>query len=220
MKESAKRLVSAVAAVVSAMSMAVSVYAADYGSEPSYSDTPSESVSVSTPMLSNAVSSAAASEAIRDAVENAVSDAVSNADAESGTSDSGAAVAAVEVKSTKKLKIAPSVMKELAASGDTVLKIESSKATIEIDASTIEKVKNVDLSMDIVNSKTKTVINIKSKKDFGCKIKITVTTCKLSLEKLAKAHVYCNGKDLGSVKIDADGNPVITVTKGGEYIIK
>lgn len=218
MKKSAKRLISSVAAAVSAMSMAVSVYAADYGSEPSYPSTPSQDVSVSTPTLSNAVNSATAATASDTAIKDAVSNAVSNADGE--TSDSGAAVAVVEVNSTRKLKITPSVMKELAASGDTVLKIDSPKATIEIDASTIEKVKNVDLSMDIVNSKTKTVIDMKSKKDFGCEVKITVTTCKLSPEKLAKAHVYCDGEDLGPVELDDEGNPVITVKKGGEYTIK
>ncbi len=39
-------------------------------------------------------------------------------------------------------------------------------------------------------------------------------------EMLANAHVYCNGEDMGPVELDEDGNPVITVTKGGEYVIK
>lgn len=62
--------------------------------------------------------------------------------------------------------------------------------------------------------------DMRSKKDFGCEVKITVTTCKMSAEKLATAHVYCDGEDMGPVELDENGNPVITVTKGGEYIIK
>lgn len=192
MRKSAKRLVSAVIAAVSAMTMVLSVSAADYGSNPTYAGTPSESVSVPTSEL-------------KDAVKSAVS---------------GSSEATVEVASTRKLQIATSVIKELAKSDGAVLEIVSPKATITIDSSTITKVKNVDLSMEITNSKNRTTIDMRSKRDFGCEVKITVTTCKMSAEKLATAHVYCDGEDMGPVEIDEDGNPVITVTKGGEYVIK
>lgn len=191
MRKSAKRLVSAVIAAVSAMTMVLSVSAADYGSNPIYAGTPSESVSVP------------ASE-LRDAVKNAAS---------------GSSEATVEVTSTRRLQVPTSVVKELANSGG-VLEIVSPKATITIDSSTITKVRNVDLSMEITSSKNRTTIDMRSKKDFGCEVKITVTACKMSAEKLAAAHVYCDGEDMGPVEIDEDGNPVITVTKGGEYVIK
>lgn len=42
----------------------------------------------------------------------------------------------------------------------------------------------------------------------------------MSAKKLAKAHVYCDGEDLGPVELDENGVPVITVTKGGVYEIK
>lgn len=192
MRKSAKRLVSAVVAVVSAMTMALSVSAADYFANPSYAGTPSQSVSVPTSEL-------------KDAAKSAVS---------------GSSNASVDVNSTRKLQISTSVIKELAKSKDAVLEIVSPKATITIDSSTITKVRNVDLSMEITNSKSRTTIDMRSKKDFGCEVKITVTTCKMSAEKLANAHVYCNGEDMGPVELDEDGNPVITVTKGGEYVIK
>lgn len=192
MRKSAKRLASAVIAVVSAMTMALSVSAADYYSDPSYAGTPSQSVSVPTSEL-------------KDAAKNAVS----------SSSD-----ASVEVTSTRKLQVSTSVIKELAKSKDAVLEIVSPKATITIDSSTIKKVRNVDLSMNITNSKNRTTIDMRSKKDFGCEVKITVTSCKMSADKLANAHVYCNGEDMGPVELDEDGNPVITVTKGGEYVIK
>lgn len=192
MRKSAKRLVSAVIAAVSAMTMVLSVSAADYASNPTYAGTPSQSVSVPTSELKNAAKSAV----------------------------SGSSEASVEVTSTRKLQIATSVIKELAKSKDAVLEIVSPKATITIDSSTITKVRNVDLSMEITNSKNRTTIDMRSRRDFGCEVKITVTTCKMSAEKLATAHVYCNGEDMGPVEIDEDGNPVITVTKGGEYVIK
>lgn len=192
MRKSAKRLVSAVIAAVSAMTMVLSVSAADYGSNPTYTGTPSQSVSVSTSEL-------------KDAVKSAVS---------------GSSEAAVEVASTRKLQVSSSVIKELAKSKDAVLEIVSPKATISIDSSTITKVKYIDLSMNVTNSKNKTTIDMSSKKAFGCEVKITVTACKMSAAKLKTAHVYCNGEDMGPVELDEDGNPVITVTKGGEYVIK
>lgn len=200
MRKSAKRLISAVIAAASAMTMVLSVSAADYASNPTYSGTPSQSVSAPTAEIK---------EAVKDAVANAVSNA-----------DGDASVASVEVASTRRLQITTSVIKELAKSDNAVLEIASPKATISIDSSTIKKVRNVDLSMEITNSKNRTTIDMRSKKDFGCEVKITVTSCKMSPEKLAKAHVFCDGEDLGPVELDEDGNPVITVTKGGEYIIK
>lgn len=200
MRKSAKRLVSAVIAAASAMTMVLSVSAADYATNPTYAGTPSQSVSVPTSEL-------------KTAVKDAVADAVANADGD-------ASVASVEVSSTRRLQVATSVIRELAQSDNAVLEIVSPKATISIDSSTITKVRNVDLSMEVTNSKNRTTIDMRSKKDFGCEVKITVTTCKMSAEKLATAHVYCDGEDMGPVELDENGNPVITVTKGGEYIIK
>ena len=198
MRKSAKRLVSAVIAAASAMTMVLSVSAADYATNPTYAGTPSQSVSVPTSEL-------------KTAVKDAVADAVANADGD-------ASVASVEVSSTRRLQVATSVIRELAQSDNAVLEIVSPKATISIDSSTITKVRNV--SMEVTNSKNRTTIDMRSKKDFGCEVKITVTTCKMSAEKLATAHVYCDGEDMGPVELDENGNPVITVTKGGEYIIK
>lgn len=192
MKKNFKKLVSSVIAAVSAAAMALSVSAADYGADPSYSGTSSNGVSIP------------ASE-LKDAVKNAASDS---------------SEASVEVASTQSLQIAASVIKELAKNEDEVLKIVSPKAVITISSSAVTKVRSVDLSMEITNLENKTTIKMKSKKDFGCEVKITVTTCKISAEKLAEAHIYCGGEDLGLVDIDEDGNPAVTVTKGGEYVIK
>ena len=128
-------------------------------------------------------------------------------------------VATVEVKSERSIYVGASVMKKLAKSGKSLV-IKSDDATITIDGSSITNVKKINLSMKIVNTANKTTIRMKSKSDLGCEAKIVVTTCKMSAEKLAKAHVYCDGEDLGPVELNEDGYPVITVTKGGTYTIK
>ncbi len=126
----------------------------------------------------------------------------------------------VSVNPAARLVIKPTTLKALAAKEDATLKLVSNKATIEIDSDSISKVGKIDLSMKISNTASRTRIKMKSDKEFGVEVKITITTCELSAEKLAKAHVYCDGEDLGPVELDESGNPVITVTKGGVYEIK
>ncbi len=195
MRNTAKKLAGAVIAVTMAASMSVTAYAADYAFVPVFSSSSSESTSASTEELASAVEAA-----------------VSSSEEESKAS--------VEVSSTKNLTVKPSVIKELAKSEDAVLEIVAPKATISIDSSTIKKARNIDLTVKIVNSKSRTKIDFRSKKDFGCEVKITLTECKMSAAKLKNAHWYLNGEDMGPVELDEDGNPVITLTKGGEIEIK
>ncbi len=42
----------------------------------------------------------------------------------------------------------------------------------------------------------------------------------MSAKKLASAHWYLDGEDMGPVDLDEDGNPVVTLTKGGKVEIK
>ncbi len=195
MKNGMKKMLSAVLAVATTATLAVTAFAADYATAPVFPSTPVESVSVKT-------------ESINDAIDKAES-----ADAEE------AKVATVEVKSVNQLKVSPSVIKNL-KNAEAVLEIVSPKATISIDPETITKVRKLDLSMKIYGSEKRSVVKFRGKKEFGCEVQIEVTSCKLSSEKLAKAHVYCDGQDLGAVEINDAGNPVITVTKAGTYIIK
>lgn len=190
MKKCMKKITGAVAATAAIAVLAVTAFATDYVQAPTFSNTPSQLVSVTTSELN-------------DAIENA-----------------GEKTACVEVKSTNSLSLSSSVLKTLNKNEDSVLKIISPKAEISIDALTIKKVRKVDLSMRVYSSEKITVLKMKSKKDFGCTIEIAVTSCKLSAEQLAKAHVYCDNEDLGPVEVNESGVPVITVTKGGTYTIK
>ena len=192
-----KKLVGAYVAVIATAALAVTAFAADYAVIPVFSGDTSATVSVTTEAVSSAIDSAVA-------VDTA-------ADAKAAT---------VEVNSVAQLTLNPSVLKKLDKTEDTVLKIVSPKVTISIDSSKITKARKVDLSMKMSNSTKKTVIKMRSRKDFGCEVKLTVTSCKLSAAALKTAHVYCNGEDLGPVELDENGLPVITVTKGGTYEIK
>lgn len=198
MRNNAKKLAGAVIALAMTASMSVTAYAADYGNVPVYNG----SVSESTPATSDEMTSA---------INNAVAAEVDGEDK---------AVASVTVTSTKDLAVKPSVLKELAKKDGGVLEFVAPKATISIDASTITKARNIDLSMKVTNSKTRTVVDLRSKKAFGCEVKITLTECKMSAKKLASAHWYLDGEDMGPVELDEDGNPVVTLTKGGKVEIK
>ena len=191
-----KKLVGAYVAVIATAALAVTAFAADYAVVPVFGGDTSNTVSVTTEAVSSAIDSAVA---------------VDTADAKAAT---------VEVNSVAQLTLNPSVLKKLDKTEDTVLKIVSPKVTISIDSSKVTKARKVDLSMKMSNSSKKTVIKMRSRKDFGCEVQITVTSCKLSAAALKTAHVYCDGEDLGPVELDENGKPVITVTKGGTYEIK
>lgn len=193
-----KKLVGAYVAVIATAALAVTAFAADYAFVPVFSGDTSTTVSVTTETVASAIDSAVA-------VDTAAGDSKA---------------ATVEVNSVAQLTLNPSVLRKLDKTEDTVLKIVSPKVTISIDSSKITKARKVDLSMKMSNSAKKTVIKMRSRKDFGCEVKITVTSCKLSAAALKAAHVYCDGEDLGPVVLDENGLPVITVTKGGTYEIK
>lgn len=198
MRNNAKKLAGAVIALAMAASLSVTAYAAEYANVPVYNGSSTES-------------KPATSEEITDAISNAVAAEVDGEDK---------AVASVTVTSTKDLTVKPAALKELAKKDGGVLEFVAPKATISIDASTITKARNLDLSMKVTNSKARTVINLRSKKNFGCEVKITLTECKMSAKKLASAHWYLDGEDMGPVELDEDGNPVVTLTKGGKVEIK
>lgn len=198
MRNTAKKLASAVIALAMTAAMSVTAYAADYAYVPVFNPGASESTAATSDEMSSAISSAV----------------------ETTTDGEDKAVASITVSSTKDLAVKPSVMKDLAKKDNGVLEIVAPKATISIDASTITKARNVDLSMKVTNSTARTIINLRSKKNFGCEVKITLTECKLSAKKLASAHWYLDGEDMGPVELDEDGNPVVTLTKGGKVEVK
>lgn len=236
-----KKIASAIVAVAAIAAMSVSVYAADYGSNPSYSDSSSSKPSAPAGEVNNAIDNAVEEAPVSDVVDNAIDNALNDVDlgdsdssSESTSGDSEAAkapvVATVEVKNTNKLVLNASTVKKLAKTDNGVLEIVAPKATISIDSASISNVKKVDLSMSVKSASNSTRIVMKSSAEFGCEVKITVTSCKMKPSTLKKAHVYVTkvdpetGKkveeDLGLVEIDENGNPVITATQGGEYTIR
>ncbi len=144
---------------------------------------------------------------------------VSTSELKEAVSNASDAAVSVKANSVKTLSISASVLKAL-DKAEAVLEIVSPKAIITIDSETITKTRKIDLSMKVYSSAKRAVVKMRSNKDFGCEVKITLTNCKMSEEKLADAHVYCDGADLGAVELNENGAPVITVTKGGTYEIK
>lgn len=211
MTKSTKKIVALTSAIMIAASMSVVSMAADYAANPSFNgDGGASSASAAT--IAEAVDEAADSN-----VETAVNSTVDEAVA--APEGSEAPVAEVAVTSTAKLTISAETIAKLADVEDAQLVIKSPKMTITIDANSIKSAKKVNLSSTVKSSTKQSVLTFASKKDFGCKVKVKITSCRLSKAKLMKAHVYCDGEDLGPVQIEA-GKPVITVTKGGNYVIK
>lgn len=190
MNKGMKRILSAALAAMTAATLAVTAFAADYAEPPAFTSTPSQTVSVTTSEL-------------KEAVKN--------------TANEGTVT--VQANSVKTLSVGASVLKAL-DKADAVLEVVTPKAVVTIDAATITKTRKLDLSMKVYSSTKRAVVKMRTKKDLGCEVKIALVDCKMSAERLAKAHVYCDGEDLGPVELNEDGVPVITVTKGGTYEVK
>lgn len=192
-----KKVISVVLTVLTTVALASTVYAANYSS-------------VFPSLTTSAPETSVSSATVADAIKALVADGKISGDA------------TIEVKSIASLPISSSVIKALQASKDGVLTIVSPKVTFAIDAKSIAKVRKVDLSGKIYNTANRSVVDLRAKKDFGCTVKITITSCQMSKAQLASAHLYRNGDDLGDdkIEIDENGNPVISVTKAGKYEIK
>ncbi len=195
MKKYTKRITCIALAVAAAATLTLAAFAAEYASAPSFSDTPSQSTNVTTSDLN---------EAINDASEN----------------EDGVPVAKIEASSTDNLTLSATVMKTLADKGEVILQIDTDEVTIEIDASTIENTKKINLSMNVQNTSNRTVVSFKSSAEFGCEVKVIIKDCKMSATKLENASVYFNGYDMGSVEFTEDGLPFFIATEGGRYEIK
>ncbi len=195
MKKYTKKITCIALAVAAAATLTLAAFAAEYASAPNFSDAPSQSTDVTTGDVNNA---------IKEATEN----------------EDGVAVATIEAASTNNITLSANVMKALADKENVILQIVTDEVTIEIDASTIENTKKINLSMDVKNTASKSVINFRSDAEFGCEVKVVLKNCKMSAKALENASVYCDGEELGAVEIDENGLPFFIATKGGKYEIK
>ena len=212
MRKNAKKAITAAVALAMTAALAATIYAADYGDP--------ETSTVPAPAPSTTVEADTSTESVNDAINNIVISDDADADSDDEADAGEAKVVEVPVQSVENVSIKASNLQKLAETGNAVLKVSSPKADITIDSSTIKKARKIDLSMKVYGSAKRSVVDMKSKKDFGCEVKIVVKTCKMSAEALADAHVFLDGVDLGPVELNEDGLPVITATKGGKYEIK
>lgn len=190
-----KKSISFICMAALVLSMVLSVSAADYGEAPLY-ELPQSGVGI------------------------AIAESATGATAGTVSTISKTAVAAgdvVKVPATMTLKA--SAIKTLARIKDGVLKLDTNKLGIEIKASDVKKAKSFPLTFSVRNTATSIVLSSKYTDEFGLKMSVTIKDTKMPAEVLKKAHVYCDGVDLGPVTVDANGDAVITMEKGGQYII-
>ena len=119
---------------------------------------------------------------------------VSNSELKEAVNSASEGAVSVTANSVKTLSVSATVMKAL-DKADAVLEIVAPKATVTIDASTIKNTRKLDLSMKVYSSAKRAVVKMRSKKDFGCEVKIALTNCKgSSLAELLLGDTYRVGK--------------------------
>lgn len=108
---------------------------------------------------------------------------------------------------------------ELGIYDNTLIKIKSYYVTLYLNSSVFNKCDSIDLSLSVNNNTGKSVVNFKNEADFGCEIKVVVTSNTIGPEDLKGAHLYRNSSDIGVVSVNSDGYPEFTVSQGGKYTI-
>lgn len=108
---------------------------------------------------------------------------------------------------------------ELGIYDNTLIKIKSYYVTLYLNSSVFNKCDSIDLSLSVNNNTGKSVVSFKNEADFGCEIKVVVTSNTIDPEDLKGAHLYRNSSDIGVVSVNSDGYPEFTVSRGGKYTI-
>lgn len=102
---------------------------------------------------------------------------------------------------------------------NTLIKIKSYYVTLYLNSSVFQKCDKVDLSLSVNNNTGRSVVNFNNESDFGCEIKVVVTSNSIGSNDLAGAHLYRSSSDLGVVSVNSDGYPEFTISRGGKYTI-
>lgn len=102
---------------------------------------------------------------------------------------------------------------------NTLIKIKSYYVTLYLNSSVFKKCDEIDLSLSVNNNTGRSVVNFKNESDFGCEVKVVITSNSIISNKLAGAHLYRNSTDLGTVAVNSDGYPEFTITRGGKYTV-
>lgn len=208
-----KKIISVACALAVTLAVSASVLASDYGAPPSYSLPAGVEYKESAP--SKVVNPAGEVVEIPTISATVVSKSVITEAISSG--------AAVKMPSSSAV-LKTSALTTLAKNAGATLTVVTSNYAVSINGKDISTPSEVNLSMSVKNSNNSIAISTKAKGDLGLKMSVTITDTKMSAAVLKKAKVYLITADgtieeLGPVAVDAEGNAVITMEKGGKYVI-
>ena len=128
----------------------------------------------------------------------------------------------ITLSSAKRLSLDSSVMEAFAKCKSAVMILNSPVMSVTINSSSVTKAGKLNLSTDIHGNEKRMSIDIGTSGKLSCTAVFTILDCDISSDDLKNMNLYYNNKKLEdvSVGIDADGNPVITVSSGGSYVIR
>ena len=125
----------------------------------------------------------------------------------------------VSASSLKRFTVDESVMEAFAECKNAVLVVNTSSVKITINSSSVTKTSKLDLSANTFGKTTRTTLDMGASGSLNCTANVTLLNCDISSGDLESMNLYYNNKKKGKVSVDSDGNPVITVTSGGQYVI-
>ena len=126
----------------------------------------------------------------------------------------------VKAASIKRFVIDESVITAFSKCKNANLYIVSSDAVIAINSSSVTSAAKLDLSSDVYSSSSRATFSMSHSGNFCCTMTVTLTGCNVSHSDLEDMNLYFNEKKSGTFKLTSNSEPIITVSKGGTYVIK
>lgn len=126
----------------------------------------------------------------------------------------------INAVSVKNFVIDESVASAFAECKNAVMVINSSSMTMVISSSSVTKSGKLDLSANAYGNDSRLTLDMGASGSLNCTATVTVFDCDIRSKDLKDMKLYYNNKKSGSFKVDIDGNPIITVSSGGQYTIR
>lgn len=130
------------------------------------------------------------------------------------------ATVTIVANSIKKFVIDESVIKSFAECNKAVLVVNSPSMTMSINSSSVTKSAKVDLSANTYGNESRVTLEMGASGSLNCTVNVTLTDCNISSSDLAGLSLYKGNKKSGTFSVNYDGKPVISVSNGGQYVIR
>lgn len=128
-------------------------------------------------------------------------------------------VVTINASSIKKFVIDESVAAAFAECKNTSLVINSSALSMVINSSSVSGTGKMDLSADVFGNTTRVTLDMRASGNLNCTASVTLSDCDIDPDSLKDMTLFINNKKSGSVSVNSNGKPVITVSSGGQYVI-